>query len=449
MRILLLSYHFPPDAEVGAMRPYQFARLLPEHGIEPWVVTVRTDVIERRDDSFYIEGVPSEHIIRTPVNVTRRMQLVQIASTFKNSLNRSSDASVAENNTPAPEGAGISGEGWLRATPRRRWLLEWLRYPDAMAGWRQPALEAAEKLLREQQFDLIISTSPPRVAHLVALELANRHNLPWVMDLRDPWYKDIDEIGSPTIEAAYDRLLLPCFRRADKIVLNTGRLRDDVNERWPEFAGKTIAIPNGCNTPKKLSPAASASAQFTIGHYGSVYSKRDPGPFLRGLRAWLDGRNEADSPVRVRFIGPEFGTAPEHVEALGLSSIVSLCPPVARERALEMMQEDYVLLLMANKQPLQIPGKLYEYLAARRRILITAEADGATADLVREAKGVVLAESDDDVTRTLEAFWQQFVAGKTAEISNDALLDECSYTRRTALLADVIHSLKRPAALNA
>ncbi len=448
MRVLLLSYHFPPDAEVGAMRPYQFARLLPEHGIEPWIVTVLPEVMERRDDSFTIEGVPAEHIIRTPVGVTKRMEMVRQASSFKNKLLCAFAASPTENKDNIAS-SGLGSEGWLRATPRRRWLLEWLRYPDAMGGWRLPALAAADKLLAEQRFDLILSTSPPRVVHLIALELANRHNLPWVMDLRDPWYKDIDEVGSKVLQAAYNRLFVPCLRRADKIVLNTGRLCQDVNAEWPEVAGKTIAIPNGCNTPKKFAPAAATSTEFTIGHYGSVYSKRDPGPFLRGLRRWLDRRSETDAPVRVRFIGPEFGTAPEHIEALGLSSIVSLCPPVARERALEFMQEDYVLLLIANKQPLQIPGKLYEYLAARRRILISAESDGATADLVRGAEGVVLAASDDDVVNALEKFWQQFADARPAQTSNDALLDECSYSRRTALMADVIHSLKRPATTTA
>ena len=448
MRILLLSYHFPPDAEVGAMRPYQFARLLPEHGIEPWIVTILPELIERRDDKFHIEGVPAEHIIRTPVGVTKRMEMVRKASEFKNRLLSASATPISESaeNNETPD---AGNEGWLRATPRRRWLLEWLRYPDEMAGWRGPALEAAEKLLNKQHFDLILSTSPPRVVHLIALELANRYNLPWVMDLRDPWYKDIDEVGSNTLEAAYNRLFLPCLHRADKIVLNTGPLRDDVNRQWPEVADKTIAIPNGCSTPKKLLVSVTTSAQFTIGHYGSVYSKRDPGPFLRGLRLWLDRRGENDPPICVRFIGPEFGTTPEHIEALDLSSVVSLSPPVARERVQELMQEDYVLLLMANKQPLQIPGKLYEYLAARRRILITAETDGATAQLVREAEGVNLVDSDEKVAQTLEQFWQEFAAGQSAETSNDALLDECSYSRRTALMAEVIHSLKRPAALNA
>src|SRR5262245_47851918 len=67
MRVLIVTYHFPPDAEVGGVRPYQMARYLPEFGIEPWVLTVRADYAETPNPGLVAAGVPEERIIRTRV----------------------------------------------------------------------------------------------------------------------------------------------------------------------------------------------------------------------------------------------------------------------------------------------------------------------------------------------------------------------------------------------
>lgn len=40
-KLLIISYHFPPDAEVGGIRVAKFARYLPEFGYEPYVSTVK------------------------------------------------------------------------------------------------------------------------------------------------------------------------------------------------------------------------------------------------------------------------------------------------------------------------------------------------------------------------------------------------------------------------
>jgi hypothetical protein len=68
MRLLIIACHFPPDAAVGGIRPYQLARQLPEHGDEPWVLTVRPDFAERHDPGNPPVGVPEERIVRTGVD---------------------------------------------------------------------------------------------------------------------------------------------------------------------------------------------------------------------------------------------------------------------------------------------------------------------------------------------------------------------------------------------
>ena len=51
-KVLIIAYHFPPDAAVGALRPQKFVKYLPEFGWKPYVLTIREQFIERRDADF-------------------------------------------------------------------------------------------------------------------------------------------------------------------------------------------------------------------------------------------------------------------------------------------------------------------------------------------------------------------------------------------------------------
>src|SRR5262245_60300966 len=50
-RLLLVSYHFPPDAEVGAVRAQKLVKYLPRYGWEPLVLTVDPRQYEAHDAS--------------------------------------------------------------------------------------------------------------------------------------------------------------------------------------------------------------------------------------------------------------------------------------------------------------------------------------------------------------------------------------------------------------
>lgn len=448
MRVLIIAYYFPPDAAIGAVRPYQFARLLPEHGIETWVLTVEPEFAETWDEQFVIDDIPAGRIIRTRVGATARDRLVKSLASLKAALKgkRREVAKSVEEDAGAESSSSAQDNGWMAATARRRLLLSWIRFPDELAGWYQPALKAAELAHQEFNFDALVSTSPPRVSHLIARRLAIHTGLPWVMDLRDPWYDEwnADAPQSKSLLAQYRRLFKKCARRADTVVLNTERLREYVVRTMPELVNKAIAIPNGCSLRPSTAPLqAQLPDKFSIGHYGNVYDQRSSGVFLEGLRRWLDESDAAQASLAVHFVGQEFGDTAERVAALNLDALVQLRPPVPRQQVLELMRADYALLLIANGQPVQVPGKLYEYLSSGRRILATTEQDSATADLLRGTHDCLIAQTAGDVAAALQTLWREYEQGRAAEVDHSRLLDECSYPRRTERLADALKSLRR------
>jgi hypothetical protein len=79
---------------------------------------------------------------------------------------------------------------------------------------------------------------------------------------------------------------------------------------------------------------------------------------------------------------------------LGLEGLVEMAEPRPRGEILREMLGASCLLLLQPGTTVSIPGKLFEYFAARRPILAIAE-EGETADLVR-ASGCGFAVLPDD-----------------------------------------------------
>src|SRR5690349_21131617 len=64
-KILIISYHFPPDAAVGGMRPAKFAKYLPQFGWEPIILTVKQHYHRVTDPSKLADLGAVPHIYRT------------------------------------------------------------------------------------------------------------------------------------------------------------------------------------------------------------------------------------------------------------------------------------------------------------------------------------------------------------------------------------------------
>jgi glycosyltransferase involved in cell wall biosynthesis len=435
-RVLFVAFHFPPDAEIGSVRPYQFARHLANLGFEPWVLTVRSEFAERLDPTFRPEGISEAHVIRTTKARTLRDVL----------LERGQKSRPAESTPRPPSAVDAGSPGSPSPRPLTKAIVDsalaLLTFPDKHIGWRRPAVAAGEDLMSRVRFDAIVSSSPPRVTHLIGRGLARRHRVPWVMDFRDPWYAHRGRRSvTAMLRFLHSRLLRQHASRADAIVANTDRLRASLAATlgWP---ARTLCIPNG------FDPSASASAAgepegFAIGYFGQIMPHRDVLPFLRGLRLWINRGGTRSRDVRVRFVGSGFEAVQRRAAELELADHIRFEGPVPRDRVRELLARQYVLLLVATAQPLQLPGKAYEYLAAGRRILAVAEPDGATADFLAGLPGCVVVSTPEGAADALERFWCEQQAGAAASIDHSHRLEHGTYLQRTRELAALLEELIR------
>jgi glycosyltransferase involved in cell wall biosynthesis len=428
VRLLIVTYHFPPDGEIGGVRPYRLAQFLPEFGIEPWILTVRKEFAETPDPGLGHPGVPPGRVVRAGVEWTPRDFALRGVRLIR-SLFRTRQVDVRT----------VTWAGNHPPTARRllsRAALGALSFPDSRFGWYRPAMLAGDRLLAKTSFDAVVSTSPPRTAHFVAAHLSHRHRLPWIMDFRDPWYTTSAGGYATSMSRLQRWMLKRTASRATALVANSPALLRDLHG-FLRSVPLSETILNGFSPPAHVSD--NGEEVFSIGYFGQMPRRRSAAAFLRGLNEWLRQKPEVVAPqVRVQFTGPGFPQEVTLVRELGLTSLVSFSSLVPRQVAFEQMSRQWLLLLLANDQPLQIPGKVYEYLATGRRILAVTESSGATAEFLAGIEGCSLAETPREVAAALDGAWQKFAQGQAGLVDRTQLLRAGSYENRGRALARLV-----------
>jgi glycosyltransferase involved in cell wall biosynthesis len=293
----------------------------------------------------------------------------------------------------------IQGRQQAPASPSS--ALESIVVPDlALIGWLPFALPRALSLARESQFDCVITTSPPPAAHLIGLAL-RREGLPWIADLRDGWTFDPPRARWPTglQDAADHALERAALARADRIVAVTAPIADDLTKRLglevaiitngfdPEEAGADVNLVDGLLTP----------GRHSLVHTGRAgVSGRSPRLLVEGLvelrRLWP----RAAERLEVVFAGP---TTAEERELLADERLAGMARSVgALERPLALALQraaDSLLVLAAGASGRSVAtNKLFEYLAARRPVLVLGE-HSVAARIVGEAGGGIVADGHD------------------------------------------------------
>jgi glycosyltransferase involved in cell wall biosynthesis len=265
--------------------------------------------------------------------------------------------------------------------------------PDENATWLITAVPAAIKIVRDEQIDVVLTTSPPGSVHLVGAAVKRATGIPWVADLRDPLvahpHRDVDRLVVRIKDHAQKIVAGVVRRRADAIVAVSDAIAEEMQRLAPR--GQIVPIANGCDFDDFAGLEHTPRRPFRFTHTGSFFGKRDPRPFLTAL-ALVDD-------VVARFVG-DFRTADrEWAEASGLSDRIELLPYRSHRRALELQRDSEALLLLipdaGGRGEGILSGKVFEYLAAERPILALVPTEGAAARLLNDTGAGNVVDPDD------------------------------------------------------
>src|ERR671930_33401 len=178
MKVLLVTMYFPPAGGGGVQRPLKTATHLPALGIETHVLAPVDPKWLHRDEELL---TPTQAFVHRARYLGPRARL------------------------PAEELHGLEGTERVLAQARlayRRVLL-----PDASVTWLPTAVPAAVRLIRSEDIDAVITTSPPVSMNLIGAAVKRLTGVPWVADLRDAVLGNADRRFERTAVQAKEKAL--------------------------------------------------------------------------------------------------------------------------------------------------------------------------------------------------------------------------------------------------
>lgn len=386
LAILFVTWFFPPFDTMGALRLGKMAKHFLARGHDVRVVCAeglpygRSVPVEIPDERIYRAGWID--VNGFPKRVQRVRRLIQGGG-------RAPATAAAAPVAAAPASAPSSADG----SPLRRLrdvYLNLTNLPDPQIGWYPGALRAGRRALAGWRPDLVFASAPPPTALLIGRRLAGIAGVPWVAEYRDRWTED-PYFPPPRWRQWLDRTMEDrVLGSAAAIVTVSEPWAADYVARW----GKPVSVVyNGFDPddfPAEYDRRPNDPAVLDIVYTGVLYGdRRDPSPLFAALALM----GEEAKAVQVHFYGAEPDVLAAKVARHGVAGSVQIHGRVPYREAIRVQMEADVLLLMQWTDPKEAgnsPGKLFEYIGARRPVLGLGLDDGVPARILRARNAGVM-----------------------------------------------------------
>ncbi len=423
-KVLILAYDFPPWHSAGAQRPFSWMRYLPEHDWHPVVVTRHWDEGIREPVDTLRSS--SDQDIRVQEESTHTLIRVPYRASFRDRL--------------------LLRYGSNRFVLLRKLLSFLMAYARFYLPWCDPArpiLKQADLYLSGAGADLIIATGEPFILFKYAFLLHKKHKIPFVLDYRDGWTTgrslDLYQKKQKTITRFIFRSMERHFLKHAAMVISPspdyirhlsslGKFPSEIiyNGYFPEYLNS-----NSC---------AENNSIFTIIYSGIIYPFQPLDQFLKGLSKAIYGSSELK--IKLKFIGTEINSEKLNSIQKNIDKnriIIELSPRMNSKDYSEALMRADLLLLLTSEGSEWLNAKLFDYLAARRMILLFTGDKGLMEKIILETGSGVVCHTEEELTRFLPDAYSEFLAnGKVAGTASPP--ETFSRKNQAARLAKILDS---------
>lgn len=384
MKVLIVSYYWPPSGGSGVQRWLYFTRHLKNLGVQTEVVTIDPD------EAAYsvIDNSLTQLVDDISTHKTKGgFQLLKLYSFLKSGNSKSSIPVGNLGNKKKSTFDTVASQ--IRAN---------LFIPDARVGWNKQALPIIKDLISKNKFDYIITTGPPHSTHLIGLEIQKEFGIKWLADFRDPWrevYYNTLFKKTKWADKKDKKLESEVLQKAD-IVLTVGpSMAELLQNKLSSNKRKVKFILNGFDETKFSAINGTRYPEFTIAHIGLWSLNQAHSEIVEALKTLLS----ENSNVKIRFVlvgnvAPEIIQELEQIPHL----ILDTKGKVSHEEALtEMLNADLLLncLAILPNSKLLISGKLMEYLASGNQTIVIGPTDGDAAKIMSKVENAFIFEPND------------------------------------------------------
>ncbi|MBO0593093.1 glycosyltransferase family 4 protein [Cellulophaga sp. E16_2] len=421
-KVLIITYYWPPAGGPGVQRWLKFVKYLRDFNIEPVLFIPKNPNYPITDAAFLKEIPEGIKIIKQ--SIFEPYQLASFLSSKK--TKRISSGIIQTKNQSFLEKILL----WIRGN---------LFIPDARKYWIKPSVKSITKVLQEENIETIITTGPPHSVHLIGLALKERLGITWLADFRDPW----TSIGyhkklklTRAAKKKHNFLEKRVLNIADTIVVTSPTTKRE----FEALTSQPISVITNGFDDQQIQEIK-LDAAFTMVHIGSLLSGRNPENLWRILSELLVSNADFKKVFKLKLIGVVSEDVLESIYAHHLKPYVDLVGYVSHNTALQAQKKSQILLLTEiNSKETQgiIPGKLFEYLAAKRPILAIGPKNWDVSAILEDTKAGKTFDYTEDV-KLKKLLLEWFEAYKTSSL-NIAATNINKYSRRelTRKLAELI-----------
>ncbi|MDP1857785.1 MAG: hypothetical protein Q8K82_03895 [Gemmatimonadaceae bacterium] len=440
-RLLLVSVAYPPSAEVGSLRWQKLAQAAFARGITTDVIMVDPLEPELREESRLTEVPPAARLYDVPIReiaVQRLQWMVRRIVRRTMHAGRPGRDEAAEGPIVGP----FRNSGSLPAQMGRAYRA-WAHYAQ-WEDWAKRAASLGADLASHTQYEAVVSSGPPHMAHEAARRIAEAAHCPLIIDLRDPWYSDDVEpraMRSSLWRARASRYERQCVERSSLVVVNTDSCRSLMVERYPAMSDRFLTVMNGADAD--VASEQSQEKRFIISHAGSLYGGRTPRSLFRAVARVVRKLGLTPDDLGVRFMGgTTFHDVPLQTlaEEDGIGPFFGCESRRPRAEALALIRDSAMVAVLPQEFVHSIPGKVFEYVQLAAWPLVLTERGTATDALLRDTGADVVHPDDvDAIAHAIEQRYLAFRAGvRPTPINADGRFDR---DRQAAKLLDAIDRL--------
>lgn len=424
-KALIVTYYWPPAGGPGVQRWLKFVTYLRDFSIEPVVYIPENPNYPLLDKSLVAEIPTGIRVLKQPI-----FEPYKFAEIFSRGDSKTISSGII---AKEQEQSAIQK---LMLFVRGNFFI-----PDARKFWVKPSVNYLKSVLEKEMFDVLITTGPPHSLHLIGLELQKNLNIKWIADFRDPW----TEIGyhkklklTRSSRQKHQSLESEVLNKADHIITTSYTTK-------AEFESKTTrpirVITNGFD---KLQEKSITSEDFEISHIGSLLSGRSPDILWKAIAEILEDDPTFRNKLKIRLAGKISSEVKESIEELGLQKYLQIEGYVSHKEALELQNRASILLLL-EIDSLEtrgiIPGKIFEYFAAKRPILAIGPENWEAGKMVLDTQsGTYLLFGDKEKVKSWikDQFYQKESQG-TKRMNSD--ISQYHRKELTGELADLINKI--------
>ncbi|TXT34507.1 MAG: glycosyl transferase group 1 [Chitinophagaceae bacterium] len=410
-KVLIISYYWPPAGGIAVQRCLKFAKYLREYGWEPIIHTpenstlLKTKIWEPYNLFKFITGKKKEERIHN-------VFLEEDEPTFAHKLSI-----------------------WIRGN---------IFIPDARKFWIRPSVNNIIKFVEENHVDALFTNGPPQSNHMIAYGVKRKLGIPWHADFQDPWTQ-VDYFPqlmlNPVSMMIHKVMEQRVFKNADKVTICSKTWKDDLESIGAKDVGLIVW---GYDEDDFKDIKVELSPKFTLSHYGSLGPDRNAKTLWNALSILVKEDPQFKCDLEIELAGFIGYSITKEIESLGLKNNLVLFTHLNRRETLERMHRSQVLLLILNDMPNvngRLPGKLFEYLAARRPILVIGPDESDASEIIHGVNaGYTCGFNDLEKTvATVRDLYAKFKQGNLLPSEND--ISQYSNRNLTKKLADFLDQI--------